>query len=157
MYYEVSAGGYAAGLRAFLAAGHVCTITGTREYAELAAQRRGPELVGLLSGTIELLAAEQDPVARQRHALAYWDHVVDAADSIVFRLMYNSMRATYEPALPALSVVMAPEVGRPEAYRRLAEVIENGDADAARAAAIDLLAPATSAILAALEKLENQQ
>lgn len=125
--------------------------------AELAAQRHRPELGGLLSGAIELLAAEQDPVARQRHALAYWDHVVDAADSIAFRLMYNSMRATYEPALPALAVVMAAEVGRPDAYRRLADEIVAGDADAARAAAIDLLVPATAAILAALDTLESEK
>lgn len=125
--------------------------------AELAAQRHRPELGGLLSGAIELLAAEQDPVARQRHALAYWDHVVDAADSIAFRLMYNSMRATYEPALPALAVVMAAEVGRPDAYRRLADEIVAGDADAARAAAIDLLAPATAAIVAALDTLESEK
>lgn len=125
--------------------------------AELAAQRHRPELAGLLSGAIELLAAEQDPVARQRHALAYWDHVVDAADSIAFRLMYNSMRATYEPALPALAVVMAAEVGRPEAYRRLADEIVAADADAARAAAIDLLAPATAAIVAALDTLESEK
>lgn len=125
--------------------------------AELAAQRHRPELGGLLSGAIELLAAEQDPVARQRHALAYWDHVVDAADSIAFRLMYNSMRATYEPALPALAVVMAAEVGRPDAYRRLADEIVAGDADAARAAVIDLLVPATAAILAALDTLESEK
>ena len=49
---------------------------------------------------------EQDPVARQRHALAYWDHVVDAADSIVFRLMYNRCARPTRPALPGLSVVM---------------------------------------------------
>lgn len=125
--------------------------------AELAARRHGSDLAELLSGTIELLAAERDLVAGQRHALAYWDHIVDAADSIVFRLMYNSMRATYEPALPALAVVMANEVARPAAYRRLADVIVAGDADAARAAAIDLLTPATDAILSALDRLENQQ
>ena len=49
-----------------------------------------------------------DDVERQLHALEFWDHVVDAADSIVFRLMFNSLRAAYEPALEAL----APADGR---------------------------------------------
>jgi GntR family transcriptional repressor for pyruvate dehydrogenase complex len=123
--------------------------------AELAALRGGPELSALLDECIDTLAAEQDPVARQRHALDFWDHVVDAADSIVFRLMFNTLRATYEPALPALATVMSAEVGHPEAYRRLAAALGARDADGARQAAHDLLAPATTAILAALDALEQ--
>ena len=73
------------------------------------------------------LADEDDPVEQQRHALTFWDHIVDGADSIAFRLMYNTLRATYEPALPALAAVMADEVGRPQAYRELAEAISAGD------------------------------
>ena len=92
--------------------------------AELAAQRRSPELAAICSTTPSAaLEAEDDPVERQRHALAFWDHVVDGADSIAFRLMYNTLRATYEPALPALAAMMAAEVGRPEAYRELADTI----------------------------------
>jgi GntR family transcriptional repressor for pyruvate dehydrogenase complex len=124
--------------------------------AELAAQRRHPELAGLLDDAVRDLDSEQDPVERQRHALTFWDQVVDGADSIVFRLMYNTLRATYEPALPALAAVMAAEVGRPEAYRTLADAIAAGDPDAAKQAAIDLLAPATTAMLAVITTLEEQ-
>ncbi|HET7742194.1 MAG TPA: GntR family transcriptional regulator, partial [Mycobacterium sp.] len=49
--------------------------------AELAARRRTPELPDILDATIAALDAEQDPIARQRHALAFWDHIVDGADS----------------------------------------------------------------------------
>ena len=59
--------------------------------------------------------------------LTFSDHVVDGADSIAFRLMYNTLRATYEPALPALASMMADEVGRSDAYRKLAEAITSGD------------------------------
>ena len=59
--------------------------------------------------------------------MTFWDHIVDGADSIAFRLMYNTLRATYEPALPALAGVMADEVGRPQAYRELADAIVAGD------------------------------
>ena len=70
--------------------------------------------------------------------------------------MYNTLRATYEPALPALVAVMAAEVGRQEAYRGLADAIAAGDPGAAKKAAIDLLEPATTAMLAAITSLEEQ-
>ena len=95
--------------------------------AELAARRRRPELAALLDDVMQKLADEDDPVEQQRHALTFWDHVVDGADSIAFRLMYNTLRATYEPALAALATVMADEVGRPAAYRELADAINAGD------------------------------
>ncbi|MDP9166164.1 MAG: FadR family transcriptional regulator [Actinomycetota bacterium] len=122
--------------------------------AELAARRRQPELAELLGAAVDALAAEPDPVERQRHALAFWDHVVDGADSIAFRLMYNTLRATYEPALPALAVMMADEVGRPEAYRAIADAIRDGDPAGAARSANDLLQPATVALLSALTELE---
>ncbi len=121
--------------------------------AELAARRRTPELPDLLDASVDDLAHEDDPVDRQRHALRFWDHVVDGADSIAFRLMYNTLRATYEPALPALAVMMADEVGRPDAYAAVALAIRDGDPRAAGRAARDLLEPATVALLGALDDL----
>lgn len=125
--------------------------------AELAAVRRHPGLAALLDEAVRNLESETDPVEQQRHALTFWDHVVDGADSIVFRLMYNSLRATYEPALPALAAVMSAEVGRPQAYQELADAITAGDPDAATKAAIDLLGPATTAMLAVISNLEEQR
>src|SRR5690242_10085740 len=74
--------------------------------AELAAQRGGPHARENLDGPLAALAVEADPIAAQRYALDFWDHVVDCADSIAFRLMFNTLRATYEPVLPALAAVM---------------------------------------------------
>lgn len=125
--------------------------------AELAAQRRHPELEDLLQARLRSLADEQDPIERQRHAIMFWDHLVDGADSIAFRLMYNTLRETYEPALPALATMMAEEVGRPQAYHRIADAVTAGDPDAARRAAQDLLAPATTALLAALDAFEENR
>ncbi|MGV0789797.1 FadR/GntR family transcriptional regulator [Mycolicibacterium sp. XJ2] len=125
--------------------------------AELAAERSGPDLAEALDQTLRDLAVEDDPVAQQRHALAFWDHIVDGADSIAFRLMYNTLRAAYEPALPALATVMAAEVGRPHAYRELADAISAHDPSRARRAAQDLLEPATAALLAALDNLKDQR
>lgn len=123
--------------------------------AELAAGRATANLVAELGRTVDALAAEPDPVEQQRQALAFWDLIVDGADSIAFRLMYNTLRQTYEPALPALATMMAAEVGRPDAYRRIVEAIEARDPAAARRAAQDLLEPATDALMGALEALEE--
>lgn len=125
--------------------------------AELAAQRRSPDLADLLDASIAALDAEDDPIERQRHALTFWDHVVDGADSIAFRLMYNTLRVSYEPALPALATMMAAEVGRPDAYRAIATAIRAGDPVAAEAAARALLEPATIALLSVIDTLEEAQ
>ena len=122
--------------------------------AELAASRHRPELRGLLDDAIAALTVESDPVEQQRHALNFWDHLVDGADSIALRLMYNTLRASYEPALPALATLMAAEVGRPDAYRAVASAVTAGDTEAAARAAHELLEPATTALLDALAALE---
>ncbi|MGZ4753210.1 MAG: FCD domain-containing protein, partial [Oryzihumus sp.] len=106
-------------------------------------------------GTVDALAGAEDPVLMQRHALAFWDQVVDGADSVVFRLMFNSLRATYEPALEAFAHVMEPEVTQVAAYRRLVTAITGRDSWAARDAATDLLAPTTATLLDALTELEK--
>ena len=121
--------------------------------AELAAQRRSSDLIERLSDTIEALEGATDAVEQQQHAMAFWDHIVDGADSIVFRLMFNTLRTAYEPALPALATLMAAEVGRIESYRDLAAAIAAGDPGTAEAAARRLLEPATAALMAALTEI----
>jgi GntR family transcriptional regulator, transcriptional repressor for pyruvate dehydrogenase complex len=121
--------------------------------AALAAARGGPVLGQALTETVERLAATDDDVERQVHALEFWDRVVDAADSMVFRLMFNSLRAAYEPALEALAPLMAEEVGQVDAYRVLTAALSTGDPETSRAAADRVLRPATESLLAALAAL----
>ncbi len=123
--------------------------------AALAAERGGPALAAALTDLVDALAAATDDVERQVHALSYWDVVVDGADSLTFRLMFNSLRAAYEPALEALAPVMAEEVGQVGAYRVLTAAIGEGDPDTARAAAERVLRPATSSLLTALKALDQ--
>jgi DNA-binding FadR family transcriptional regulator len=106
--------------------------------AELAARRAGSGAADALDATVDELARADDAVARQRHALTFWDLVV-------------------EPALDALAVMMADEVGRPDAYRRVAQAIRSGDPELAERAARDLLEPATTALLTALDALEDDK
>jgi GntR family transcriptional regulator, transcriptional repressor for pyruvate dehydrogenase complex len=123
--------------------------------AALAAERAGPAVAATLTGTVDALAATDDDVERQRHALAFWDLVVDAADSLTFRLMFNSLRAAYEPAIEALASVMHEEVGQAGSYRVLTAAIAESDPDTARAAAERVLRPATHNLITALETLEE--
>ncbi|MEU8079192.1 GntR family transcriptional regulator [Catellatospora citrea] len=121
--------------------------------AGLAAERHGHAVD--LPAAVTAIETDTDPVGRQRQALAFWELVVDAADSVAFRLMFNSLRAAYEPALQALSAVMADEVDRVDDYRALAAAITEGDADTARRLAHDLLNHATQTLLHALDLLEG--
>lgn len=123
--------------------------------AELAARRGGAALAPALTAALDELAAQSDPVARQYAALAFWDVIVDGADSIALRLMYNSLRASYEPVIEAMSTVMAAEVSNHRGYRRLATAIASGRPAVAAKAAADLLRPATDALLTAFRALEE--
>ncbi|HEY2166905.1 MAG TPA: GntR family transcriptional regulator [Jatrophihabitantaceae bacterium] len=123
--------------------------------AQLAAERGGAALGPALTAALDELVAQTDPVARQYAALAFWDVIVDGADSIALRLMYNSLRASYEPVIGAMSVVLDVEVSNYPGYRRLAAAITGArPANAAKAAA-DLLRPATDALLSALRAFEE--
>lgn len=118
--------------------------------AELAAERRGPELAESLEEALRAFEAEKDPVAWQGLPFTFWDHVVDGAGSIVFRLMYNAFRAAYEPALAALP---ASADGKwPDSYRKLADAICAGNAAGAKKAARDLLERANARVLAELDR-----
>jgi DNA-binding FadR family transcriptional regulator len=121
--------------------------------AELAARRGGAALGPALQAALDELVAQTDPVERQFAALAFWDVLVDGADSIALRLMYNSLRASYEPVIEAMSAVMDAEVSNRSAYRRLATAVTAGRPGAAAKAAADLLRPATEAVLDALHAL----
>lgn len=120
--------------------------------AEMAAVRGAP--VDALRATVRALEASPDPVSRQRQALAFWDQVVDAADSIAFRLMFNSLKAAYEPTLDALAALMADEVDAIERYDVLVDALALGDGPLARQRASDLLGPATHSLIHAIELLE---
>jgi GntR family transcriptional regulator, transcriptional repressor for pyruvate dehydrogenase complex len=125
--------------------------------AELAAERHGPELAKLLEDSLRTLEAAEDPIERQRHALTFWDHVVDNAGSIVFRLMYNAFRASYKPELAALATANSAQVKRPDAYRKLADAICAGDPAGANKAAHDLLERANTTVLAVLDSPEDRR
>jgi GntR family transcriptional regulator, transcriptional repressor for pyruvate dehydrogenase complex len=125
------------------------------EVAALAAGRGTTDLGRRLAEAVETLAEAADPVAMQRQALTFWDRVVDGADSVVFRLMFNSLRAAYEPALEALAAVMEPEITRIEGYREVMAAIDRRDPAAAHVAVTALLGPTTAHLLTVISELEE--
>src|SRR4051794_29388599 len=89
--------------------------------AALAAETSGARLAAPLRAAVTTLEQAGDSEARQHAALAFWDAVVDAAESIVFRLLFNSLRLAYEPAIAALGPVMEAEVDNVQGYAALTE------------------------------------
>ena len=123
--------------------------------AKFAAQRSAATIGPALDAAYATLVAAENAVERQRAAIAYWDAVVDGADSIAFRLMYNELRDAYEPALEELADLMDAEVSRFDAYAALTAAITAGDPSTARHAAENLLRTATDALLTFIENLEK--
>lgn len=101
------------------------------------------------------VAHGEGDLERQRAATAFWDAVVDRGGSIVFRLLYNQLRSAYEPALEALSDLLAVETDRGDLYEGLAEAIVAGDGDRAATLAAELLALGEAAMLGALDDLTS--
>jgi DNA-binding FadR family transcriptional regulator len=122
------------------------------QVAALAAKPAGAQVAGQLRQILAKLAEDAGPVARQRAALAFWEALVDGSGSIVFRLMFNSLRLAYEPLLLAMSVVMRHEAGQASDYDALVDAVEAGDPQAARLAAELILTPTTKALLEAIER-----
>lgn len=122
--------------------------------AELAARRGGARLAPALNAAIDGLAAQPDAIGRQYAALAFWEVVIDGAESIALRLMYNGLRASYEPVIEVMAEVMDQEVSNHAGYRRLSAAIGAGREAAASKAASDLLQPATKAMYALLDSLD---
>jgi GntR family transcriptional repressor for pyruvate dehydrogenase complex len=129
------------------------------DVTRLAAQRSGrapQEARGAVSKAVDAIAAAEGPAERQRAALAFWDAVVDLADSIVFRLMFNSLRAAYEPAIEPLAPLLDSEVSNLEGYRAIERAVLDGDADRAAEAADNLLRPATEAMVHFLDDFDGE-
>ena len=120
-----------------------------------AAETAGAAAAETLRAAVTELEQAPDSERRQHAALVFWDAVVDAADSIVFRLLFNSLRLAYEPTIAALGSVMDAEVDNIDGYRVLADAITAGDRAAAQAAADELLRPATEALSRLLALLDT--
>ncbi|QZS57310.1 GntR family transcriptional regulator [Rhodococcus opacus] len=125
------------------------------QVARLAAGRATDESGAALRVAVDRLASDSDPVAQQVGALAFWERVVDTADSIAFRLIFNSLRNSYEKTKTAMAAVILSEVGRTDLYSQLAEAISAHDEVAAAQTATTLLDLGTAAVTAVIDALHQ--
>ena len=77
-----------------------------------------------------------------------WDHVVDGADNIAYRLAYNSLLAGLDPGDELSQALFGEEAADIDAVGRLIDAIVAADPDEAADAATDLL---TRALVLATE------
>ncbi|WP_370323685.1 FadR/GntR family transcriptional regulator [Euzebya sp.] len=125
------------------------------QMARAAAGRSGsPEEDDALLRAAAAIPAAEDPLTQQARSLAFWSDVVDRSGSLVYRLLYNGLRAAFEPGMAALAQVLAVEAGHPTAATDLARAICVGDPDAAEAAADALLARGRSAVIDLIDHLD---
>jgi GntR family transcriptional repressor for pyruvate dehydrogenase complex len=110
-----------------------------------------------LRAAVPALRGAIDPVSRQHAALAFWDAIVDLADSIVFRMMFNNLRLAYEPAIEALAPLLDSEVSNFSGYELIATAVLGGEPVRAHDAADALLRPATEAMVGFLDTFQGEQ
>ncbi len=87
-----------------------------------------------------------DAAAHLRYA-QLWDHIVDGADNVAYRLAYNSLLASLDPLSDLAVELFSGEARDHEAHAELIEAIAAGDPDAAAGAAHGLLARAGRVVL----------
>lgn len=131
------------------------TLFGPQVAALAAGADADPDADGRLRAAADAVADGEGDAARQHAASAFWDELVDRGGSIVFRLLYNQLRAAYEPALDALAGVLAVETDRPELFAGLAASVVDGDRDGATERATSLLQLGEAALLAAIEDVQQ--
>lgn len=121
--------------------------------AAAAARRRSDTDVVTLVAALEQLRGADELGARQAAALGLWDALVDASHNVVHRLLFNALRAAYEPVMDALAVVLRREVSDVDRHAAIVAAVRDRDPDLAREAAAALLATGTSAALDAIDAL----
>jgi len=103
--------------------------------AAAAAKRRGSEAV---AAAAEPLRSERTLDELQALSLQLWEAVVDASGNLAFRLAFNGLTGVYGRFIPLLTQALADELGDRAGHLALADAIQAGQPDAARAAAQQL-------------------
>ena len=80
-----------------------------------------------------------DPARAPVRYAQLWDHIIDGAGNIAYRLAYNSLLAVLDPASELSRSLFGGEAEDLDAVEQLVTAIAAGDADAAASAATDLL------------------
>jgi GntR family transcriptional regulator, transcriptional repressor for pyruvate dehydrogenase complex len=98
---------------------------------------------------------DQTTGERQRTVHALWSAIVDGGENVVERLLFNTLEATYLPAMDVLATVMRDEIDDVDGHRTLVAAIADRDAARAGALARRTVGAGTRAALAALEAVST--
>jgi len=128
------------------------------DIARLAAARGGERAADAL----DLLAAQMrgaggDLAQVQTLALAYWGQLAAASGNLAYRLVYNTLRESYQKFQGLLTHVLAEEYRDAEAYADIADAVREGDSARAEQIARQLIRTGEQAILNILSALEQTQ
>lgn len=126
------------------------------QLARLCAERAPDDVRRQLLVLADALAAAEGVPARQDAAIAFWDALVAGADNLAYRLLWNTLRATYRTLRDVLALVMAEEVDDVAGHRAIADAIVARDPDAAEGAARSVLGRGTRAAMAVLDAVSEQ-
>lgn len=125
------------------------------DVARLAARRASSSIADAVDEVITDMATNNDPAARARLDIHYWDLLVDGSDNIAYRLAYNGLRAVYEPFLELVYPVFEQELRDLAARRAIAGALRDRDEARADRSARRLLAKGTAAMSEAIKVLEE--
>jgi DNA-binding FadR family transcriptional regulator len=120
--------------------------------------RRGRTQAPRLAALVADMATRQDDLpALQSLALQFWDVLVHGSGNIAYKLVFNSLRETYERLRELLVEVLGAELRDLAAYRAIAEAVQRGDDLSAAAVARTLMEHGTSAIFQVIAAIEASE
>lgn len=124
------------------------------DIARLAALRANGTVRKRLAVALTALRAAQGDLLRQQEIVTeLWSHLVDGSQNVVYRLAYNSLRASYAECRPLFTRVLAEEIEDVSAYEAIVAAVRSGDAGQAEARARALMRRGEEAINAVLQKV----
>jgi len=102
--------------------------------------------------------AQGDALAElQQRAMDFWAELVRASDNVAYTLAYNALNEIYDGTRDLLREVLAPELRDAAGYAAIADAVQAGDGERARAAAEALLRRGAEAVAAALDRIERRE
>ena len=126
------------------------------DIARLAAMRGGEGAADALALLANQMRGAGDDLAQvQTLALAFWGQLASASGNLAYRLVYNTLRESYQKFQGLLTQVLAEEYRDADAYLAIADAVRAGDSERAEQIARRLIHNGEQAILSILSALER--
>jgi len=128
------------------------------DIAQLCARRGGATTAAVLASLVRAMeAARGDTATMHRLTFDYWDALVQGADNVAYRLIFNSLRRSRAKWQDALAHVFVEELHDVPAYRAIAKAVAAGDADTARRRAARMVQPGVERLTRLVDLIEQSR